>query len=142
VSGRETSREGEAAPDQGWGLGAGAGGNEPPQLVKRLQRRREAYRQHGIAYRVAWVTAAVIVILAGIAMIIFPGPALVVIPIGLAMLSLEFAWAQRLLDTTLEKGVDAKEIAKNASRRQQIVGVAAIVCAIAAVAALALIILL
>lgn len=115
---------------------------EPPDLVKKLQRRREHYRERGLVYRVAWVTAAVIVIAAGVVMIVFPGPALVVIPIGLAMLSLEFAWAQRLLDRSLERGLDAKDIALNASRKQKIVGIAAIVCAIAAVAAVALIYLL
>jgi len=109
--------------------------------VQRLQRRREAYRQRGIAYRVAWVAASVIVIAAGVVMIVFPGPALVVIPIGLAMLSLEFAWAQRLLDHTLERGIVAKDVAKQASQRQKILGIAAVVCLIAAVAAVAVLIL-
>jgi len=90
-------------------------------------------------YRIAWVTAAIIVVVAGLVMIVFPGPALVVIPIGLAMLSLEFAWAQRLLDTTLERGLDAKDIALRANRKQQIVGGVAILCGMAAVAAVALI---
>ncbi len=121
------------------GEGAGSGEREPPELVRKLQHRRESYRERGLVYRTAWVTAAVIVVAAGIVMIVFPGPALIVIPIGLAMLSLEFAWAQRLLDTTLERGIDAKDIAVNASRRQKIVGVAAIVCAIAAAVAVAVI---
>ncbi len=112
---------------------------EPPKLVRRLQRRRDAYRERGLVYRIAWVTAAVIVVVAGLAMIVFPGPALVVIPIGLAMLSLEFAWAQRLLDTTLERGIEAKDIALRANRRQQIVGGVAIACGLAAVAAVAVI---
>ena len=112
---------------------------EPPELVRRLQRRRDSYRQRGLVYRIAWVTAAVIVVVAGAAMIVFPGPALVVIPIGLAMLSLEFAWAQRLLDTTLERGLEAKDMALASNRRQKIVGAVAILCALAAVAAVALI---
>jgi uncharacterized protein (TIGR02611 family) len=107
--------------------------------VRRLQRRRDSYRQRGLVYRIAWVTAAVIVVVAGLAMIVFPGPALIVIPIGLAMLSLEFAWAQRLLDSTLERGLEAKDVALGASRRQQIVGGVAIVCGIAAVAAVVVI---
>lgn len=37
------------------------------------------------------------VVLIGIVMIVTPGPALVVIPIGLAILAIEFAWARRLL---------------------------------------------
>ncbi|MBA3422277.1 MAG: PGPGW domain-containing protein [Thermoleophilaceae bacterium] len=130
-----TDRSGE----EGREARSGSGRREPPKLVRRLQRRRDSYRQRGLVYRIAWVTAAVIVVVAGLAMVVFPGPALVVIPIGLAMLSLEFAWAQRLLDTTLERGLEAKDIALGANRRQQIVGGVAIVCGIAAVAAVALI---
>jgi len=37
------------------------------------------------------------VLLLGIALIFLPGPAFVVIPIGLAILATEFAWARRLL---------------------------------------------
>ena len=37
------------------------------------------------------------VLLAGIAMIVLPGPAVVVIPIGLGILGLEFAWARAWL---------------------------------------------
>lgn len=37
------------------------------------------------------------VVLIGIVMFVTPGPALVVIPIGLAILSLEFAWAKHWL---------------------------------------------
>ena len=37
------------------------------------------------------------VLLVGIAMIVLPGPALVVIPLGLAVLGIEFAWARRWL---------------------------------------------
>ena len=37
------------------------------------------------------------VILAGLAMVLLPGPAIVVIPAGLAILGIEFAWARRWL---------------------------------------------
>ena len=37
------------------------------------------------------------VLLIGIAMIATPGPALLVIPLGLGILATEFVWAQRLL---------------------------------------------
>lgn len=33
----------------------------------------------------------------GIAMIALPGPAFIVIPVGLGILAIEFAWARRLL---------------------------------------------
>jgi len=37
------------------------------------------------------------VILIGVAMIVLPGPAFIVIPAGLAILGLEFAWAKHWL---------------------------------------------
>ena len=37
------------------------------------------------------------VTLFGIALIVLPGPALLIVPLGLAILGLEFAWARRLL---------------------------------------------
>lgn len=43
------------------------------------------------------------VLLAGFIMIVTPGPAFVVIPIGLAILGLEFAWARRWLQKVRER---------------------------------------
>jgi len=40
----------------------------------------------------------------GVAMIVLPGPAFIVIPAGLGILALEFAWAKRWLDTVKEHG--------------------------------------
>lgn len=37
------------------------------------------------------------VLLIGLAMIVLPGPAVVVIPLGLGILAIEFVWARRLL---------------------------------------------
>lgn len=37
------------------------------------------------------------VVLAGVIMVVTPGPAFVVIPLGLAILALEFAWARHWL---------------------------------------------
>ena len=37
------------------------------------------------------------VVLVGVAMLVLPGPAFVVIPAGIAILATEFAWARRLL---------------------------------------------
>jgi uncharacterized protein (TIGR02611 family) len=37
------------------------------------------------------------VLLLGVALIILPGPAFVVIPVGLAILASEFAWARRVI---------------------------------------------
>jgi tellurite resistance protein TerC len=60
-----------------------------------------AYR---LARRIAISVLGFTVLLVGIAMIVLPGPAIVVIPIGLGILSLEYAWARRWLQKVKEKG--------------------------------------
>jgi uncharacterized protein (TIGR02611 family) len=47
--------------------------------------------------RLAVAIAGFSVLAAGVALIVLPGPAVVVIPIGLAILAREFPWAARLL---------------------------------------------
>ena len=37
------------------------------------------------------------VLLTGVALLVLPGPSLLVLPVGLAILATEFVWAQRLL---------------------------------------------
>ncbi|GMQ89697.1 MAG: hypothetical protein BMS9Abin10_0027 [Gammaproteobacteria bacterium] len=54
----------------------------------------DAYRR---ARRIAIAIVGGSVVLLGIAMLVLPGPAIVVIPAGLAILGLEFAWARRWL---------------------------------------------
>lgn len=46
-------------------------------------------------------------LVAGIAMIVLPGPAFIVIPAALALLATEFIWAQRLL-RTLQEWLEAR----------------------------------
>jgi tellurite resistance protein TerC len=46
------------------------------------------------------------VVLVGVALLVLPGPAMLVIPIGLAVLGLEFAWARHWL-RRLRDGADA-----------------------------------
>jgi uncharacterized protein (TIGR02611 family) len=40
----------------------------------------------------------------GVAMIVLPGPATVVIPLGLGILAIEFAWAERMLKRLKDGG--------------------------------------
>lgn len=47
-----------------------------------------------VARRITIAVVGSTVLLAGIIMIVTPGPAFVVIPIGLAILGAEFAWAR------------------------------------------------
>jgi tellurite resistance protein TerC len=46
----------------------------------------------------------------GIALIVLPGPALVVIPVGLAILGAEFAWARRWLRKVRERSTELIEM--------------------------------
>lgn len=55
------------------------------------------------AKRVIVVVAGFTILVVGVAMIVLPGPAFVVIPIGLAILATEFIWARKLLDTVKER---------------------------------------
>jgi len=47
------------------------------------------------------------ILLIGVAMIVLPGPAIVVIPLGLAILAIEFVWARNLLRRVKQAGHDA-----------------------------------
>jgi tellurite resistance protein TerC len=50
------------------------------------------------AWRVIVIVVGFTVLLIGLALLVLPGPAFVVIPLGLAILATEFAWAKKLLD--------------------------------------------
>ena len=77
-------------------------------MVRRLRARRADHLQHGRLYRAAFVVAGFLTLGAGLALLVLPGPAFVVIPIGLAILSLEFAWAERLLEKALMQAEQAR----------------------------------
>jgi uncharacterized protein (TIGR02611 family) len=49
------------------------------------------------------------VLLIGIALIVLPGPAFIVIPVGLAILATEFAWARHMLKRAREFVARRKE---------------------------------
>jgi uncharacterized protein (TIGR02611 family) len=49
------------------------------------------------------------VLLAGIALLVLPGPGLLVIFLGLSILATEYVWAQRLLRIAKEKANQAKD---------------------------------
>lgn len=107
--------------------------NDVPGIVWKLEARRHRYAQRSLPFRIAWTTLAFLVTIAGIVMIAVPGPAIIFIPAGLAMLSFEFSWAQRLLDFALTRGMDAKEYAEHLDRRQKRAAIIAAICVAAAV---------
>ncbi len=56
-------------------------------------------RAHGVraVRRVVVAVVGATILAVGLALLVLPGPAFLVIPIGLAVLALEFEWARRLL---------------------------------------------
>jgi uncharacterized protein (TIGR02611 family) len=50
-----------------------------------------------VVRKLVYSVIGVTVLLIGIAMIVLPGPAFIVIPIGLAILASEYAWARRII---------------------------------------------
>ncbi len=103
-----------------------------PKLVTRLKERKETHRERHPLYRALFVLAGVTCLLAGAAMIVLPGPAFVVIPIGLALLALEFTWAERLLDHSLREAEKATRRAQQTTTRQRILSGLLVACGVAA----------
>jgi uncharacterized protein (TIGR02611 family) len=103
-----------------------------PKLIEKLEARRATHRERGRLFRIGFGIAGALVLLGGLIMLVTPGPAFVLIPIGLAMLSLEFVWAEQLLEKSLEQAQIAQEKAAQTTRTQRILGAIATVLAIGA----------
>jgi uncharacterized protein (TIGR02611 family) len=109
-----------------------------PRIVRRLEAQRVRHRQRPIVVRVLYIVVGFTLLLGGVGMLVLPGPAFLVIPIGLAILSLEFVWAEGLLDRALEKGEIARQKAAETTRTQRVLSVVACVLGAAALAGWAL----
>ena len=59
--------------------------------------KRGLHLTYRAARRIVVGVVGVTVLLIGVVMLVTPGPALVVIPVGLAILSIEFTWARAWL---------------------------------------------
>ena len=59
-----------------------------PKLVEKLHERREAHLERSRLVRVLYALVGFTILLGGLAMLVLPGPAFLVIPIGLAILAL------------------------------------------------------
>jgi uncharacterized protein (TIGR02611 family) len=103
-----------------------------PKLIERLEARRATHRERGRLFRIGFGIVGMLVLVGGVIMLVTPGPAFVLIPIGLAMLSLEFVWAERLLEKSLEQAQIAQEKAAQTTRLQRVLGGIAALLAVAA----------
>lgn len=66
------------------------------------------------ARRVVVAVVGGTVLLVGIALLVLPGPAFVVIPVGLGILAIEFAWARRWLEHVKARAQGALDAVKRA----------------------------
>jgi uncharacterized protein (TIGR02611 family) len=71
--------------------------NQPSGFVKRLFGRYETARKIVVA------VLGVSVLVIGTLMLVLPGPAIIVIPAGLAILATEFGWARMMLNRLKRK---------------------------------------
>jgi uncharacterized protein (TIGR02611 family) len=106
-----------------------------PKLVEKLQERKEIHAQRSRLIRTLYALVGFTVLLCGLAMLVLPGPAFLVIPIGLAILALEFTWAESMLERALEQGEKAKRKAVDTSTAQRVLTGVAVALGAAAVAA-------
>ncbi len=111
---------------------------EKPSLIERLQTQRERHLQRSRPVRALYVVAGFTVLLTGLIMLVTPGPAFVLIPIGLAILSLEFVWAETWLQRAIEQGEKAKQKASETTATQRVLTGIATALGIGAVVAWAL----
>lgn len=79
-----------------------------------------------IARRIVITAVGATVLLVGLIMVVTPGPALVFIPVGLAILGLEFAWARawlkRLRETISNNNTRSRAAAAERHRQRHLGG--------------------
>jgi hypothetical protein len=102
---------------------------------RKVESAREIYTAHGRVFRVLWIAVGFIVVAAGVAMTVFPGPVTVVVPLGLVMLAAVFGWARRLLLRSVDEGARAARRFRRASTPIKALTFAASGCVAAAVVA-------
>ena len=83
--------------------------------------RRALHLTYKTARRIVVAIVGTSVLLVGVVMLVTPGPAIVVIPIGLAILAIEFVWARHWLRKVREmisrKGAESR--ARSAESHRQ-----------------------
>ena len=113
--------------------------DEVPQLIRKLRTQRERHVQRSRPVRWLFVAAGFTVLLGGLAMLVLPGPALAVIPIGLFLLALEFQWAEHWLERSIRQADKAKQKAAETSTLVRVITAGGTVLAIAGFVAWAIV---
>ena len=66
--------------------------------------------------RIVKIAIGFVLLLAGLVMLVVPGPGLVTIVLGLALLATEFLWARQLLARIKGKGMQIRDALRGTSR--------------------------
>lgn len=108
--------------------------DDRPELLIKLQERKERHKQRHIVHRVAVVALGALLIPVGIVMSGpgVPGPGFLVILLGISFLALEFDRAERLLERVIVWGDQLKDRVEASTRRERIAAGAIAVAALAA----------
>ena len=98
--------------------GATGKSDDRPELLIKLQERKERHKQRHIVHRAAVVVFGVLLVCAGIVMSSpgVPGPGILTIIIGLGFLALEFERAERLLERAIVLGDRAAHLRRTERR--------------------------
>ena len=114
--------------------------DDRPELLIKLQERKERHKQRNVVHRAAIVVLGVLIVCAGIVMSGpgVPGPGIVTILIGLGFLALEFERAERLLERVIIWGDRTAERAERTTTKQRVIAGIATAAALAAFAAAAI----
>ena len=67
--------------------------------------------------RIAVTVFGAVLVLAGVAMLVLPGPGIVVVALGFAVLGTEYAWAARALERTKSAAARAGKRGRNGASR-------------------------
>jgi uncharacterized protein (TIGR02611 family) len=104
-------------------------------LIERVRARRARHRQRNRVVRLGFALVGFVVLLAGIVMLVTPGPGIAVIILGLTILALEFAWAERSLERLIDRAeLAVEQVTKGSTVRRAAVlavGVLALVASVA-----------
>lgn len=107
--------------------------SEKHPTIAKLHQRKERHQERPKPIRWSIALVGFMVTLTGVVMTgPVPGPGFLVIPIGLAMLALEFTWAEKLLEKAVVWADKAKDQAANRSKGEKIASGVAIAVGIAA----------
>lgn len=71
------------------------------------------------AKRIAVLVVGLALVAGGLAMLVLPGPGILVVILGLAVLATEFVWAERMLDKAKRQADRARRKAQGSWRRRR-----------------------